>query len=144
MWIQLLTALIAFFFTKKKTGSTTKAAIAAGLVGVGTNWVVENTQFGQDHLASINSSINNWFSPEGGSSAISEQDKVSVTAPDGTITQYVPPGPGITSSVADVLKSWGPMGTAGVVGTTALATDSTLKKWLPIVGVGAVLVLLIK
>lgn len=155
-WFQLIMALVSFFITKKKTGSTSKAALAAVAAGVAANWVVDNTQVGKEYLGGFNSTVNGWLGLNSGTvdsaGVVKDASGNVVTIPDGTkaVAQpdgsvvYVPTGSsGQTgSSVWDVFKSWGPTGTAAVVGTAAVATDSNLKKWLPI-GLAALAAVLI-
>lgn len=49
---------------------------------------------------------------------------------------------GSTAGLWSTLQSWGPTGTAAVIGTTAVATDSSFRKYLPWAA-GAVALLLI-
>lgn len=49
-WLTILMAVLSFFFTKKNTGSTSKAALAAALVGGGTYAVTHNTDWGRANL----------------------------------------------------------------------------------------------
>lgn len=155
-WFQIIMALVSFFITKKRTGSTSKAALAAVAGGLAANWVVDNTQFGKEYLGGFNSTIDGWLGLDSGTvdSAGTVKDasgKVvsvpvgtkAVAQPDGSIVYIPTSGQGQTgTSVWDVFKSWGPTGTAAVVGTTAVATDSDLKKWLPI-GLAALAAILI-
>lgn len=50
---------------------------------------------------------------------------------------------GSTAGLWSTLQSWGPTGTATVIGTTAVATDSSLRKYLPWAA-GAVVLLLLR
>lgn len=49
---------------------------------------------------------------------------------------------GATSGLWDTLQSWGPTGTAAVVGTATVASSSSLQKYLPLIIIGGGLLLL--
>lgn len=70
----------------------------------------------------------------GGASGVSNNGVTAPTAQGGTT--------GATSGLWDTLKSWGPVGTAAVVGTTAAATSSGWSKYWPWLAGGALLLLL--
>lgn len=139
-WLSLLMALISYFTTKKKTNGNTAAALgAAALVGAGTYYVTHETEWGSENLgfldgvtdatsATVSDGSGNVPSAVGGSVKVPTQQA-------GTT--------GFWDSTTDVLKSWGPTGTAAVIGTTALATSSNKNSivWWAAIGLGAYLIL---
>lgn len=133
MWAAIILALLSYFASKKSGASDKKALLTAAGVGAGTYYVATETEWGKENL--------NWFESDkdtGGSATgpeVKSGDSV-VTKPNGGALQSVVGG------TADVLKSWGGTGTAAVIGTTAVATNSSLQKYLPwlLIG-GAVLIL---
>lgn len=136
LWAAIIMALLAFF-TSKKTGASDKVAMltAAG-VGAGTYYVANNTEWGKENL--------DWF--ESSSDTGGEETKTPVITtggtpvknPDGSIVGT------IVGGTTDVLKSWGGTGTAAVIGTSAVATSSSLQKYIPMLLIGGAVLLLIK
>lgn len=133
MWAAIILALLSYFASKKSGASDKKALLTAAGVGAGTYYVATETEWGQENL--------NWFESDKdtGGTATGPEVKAgdsTITTPNGSALQTVVGG------TADVLKSWGGTGTAAVVGTAAVATNSSLQKYLPwlLIG-GAVLIL---
>lgn len=133
MWAALIIALLSFFVSKKSGSSDTNAMITAGLAGAGSYYVATETEWGQENL--------NWFEdstepPTTSTTAALDSEGNPVKDSNGNVVYKMIDG------TADVLKSWGGTGTAAVVGTTALATDSSLKKYLPwvLLGLGVYMV----
>lgn len=142
MWITLIMMLISYFMSAKSGNSKGKSAAVAATVGLGTYWATQNSTT----LSEANDSIAEVFTPNStGSTASTSQEGASRPA----VTAGAAAAAGSTisslgSSAADVLKSWGPTGTVGVVAGTAAATSTDWSKWLPIVAIGAGAFLLLK
>lgn len=133
MWAALIMALLSFFISKKSGASDTNAMITAGLAGAGTYYVATETEWGQENL--------NWFedstkSPTTSTTPALDSEGNPVKDSNGNVVYKMIDG------TADVLKSWGGTGTAAVIGTTALAADSSLRKYLPwvLLGLGVYMV----
>lgn len=133
MWASLIIALLSFFMMKKAGSSDTSAMITAGLTGAGSYYVATETEWGQENL--------NWFEdstepPTTSTTAALDSEGNPVKDSNGNVVYKMIDG------TADVLKSWGGTGTAAVVGTTALATNSSLKQYLPwvLLGLGVFMV----
>lgn len=154
-WIQILVAIVSYFASRKSGASPAKSAAIAAAAGLATNWVMQETEWGKTSLAPINGTIDGWFGISNGTVAsngvVTDGSGKTVTGPAGTAPVAQPDGSvvwvpssssGIVNAASDVLKSWGPTGTAAVVGTTALVSSDSSKKWLPWVGGGLALVLL--
>lgn len=52
-WLPVIVAVLSFFLTKKSGGSTAQAAGVAALTGVATYAVQNNTEWGREHLSSL-------------------------------------------------------------------------------------------
>lgn len=133
MWAALIIALLSFFVSKKSGSSDTNAMITAGLAGAGSYYVATETEWGQENL--------NWFEdstepPTTSTTAALDSEGNPVKDSNGNVVYKMIDG------TADVLKSWGGTGTAAVVGTTALAANSSLKEYLPwvLLGLGVYMV----
>lgn len=142
MWLTLIMMLISYYMSAKSGNSKGKSAAIAATVGLGTYWATQNSET----LSSANNAIGDVFTPNATGSAAD-------TANEGTTRSSVvagaPAAVGSTisslgSSTADVLKSWGPAGTVGVVAGATAATSIDWNKWLPIVAIGAGAFLLLK
>lgn len=148
-WIQIILAVLAFFLTKKKTGDTGKAALAAGATYLATDWVVNDTDWGKENLLPLNESVSSFFGLEG-TVAIKDEESGVTTVVDPKTGEPVKipagytvvPGPdgayalkqdstGLLYATADVLKTWGGTGTAAVIGTTAAATGTGIFDDIP-------------
>lgn len=151
-WLSIILAVLSFLTTKKATGSTAAAVAAGALAGVGTYYVTHETDWGRTNLGSLDgvtetaALLNDDGTPvldaQGNAISIPAGSKVEKNV-DGTV-KVVGGVPSVTNGVTDVLKSWGATGTAAVIGTTAVATSSSLSKYLPWILGGAALFLLKK
>lgn len=152
MTISIIIGLIASFLAKKKGASTAEAALIGAAAGAGTYYVTTETDWGK---ALIGNTDQPWVqaTTEAGTPLIGPDGK-PVMIPPGTKpnldanNNIVKDASGnwwttLVGGTKDVLTSWGPAGTAGVIGTTVLATDSGLQKYLPYVllGVAALFIL---
>lgn len=157
MWLALIMTLISYFISKKSGASSTKAALTASAAGLGTYYVATQTEWGQ----SVEQALDD------GWEALVGEDGTTITNRDGS-TAYAPKGstPKLDASGAPmydslgramvtlasdtvtttgkVLESWGPTGTAAVIGTTAVATGGLDPKWLWLAGGLAALFILSK
>lgn len=136
-WLSILMALISFFTTKKKTNGNTAAALgAAALVGAGTYYVTHETDWGSENLGFLDG-----VTDSSGATVPTGTGNVpidgTVKVPSGT-TQ--PATGGFWDSLSGTLKSWGPTGTALVVGTAgAVTSNSKSWVWWAAIGLGAYL-----
>lgn len=143
MWVTLIMMLISYFMSAKSGNSKGKSAAIAATVGLGTYWASQNV----GTVADANTAIDEFFTPNAtGSTADTVNEGLArtavtagaaATASTGTIAS-------LGNSAADVLKSWGPAGTVGVVAGTAAATSSDWDKWLPWIAGGAAFFILAK
>lgn len=139
--VPIIMALLSFFATKKATGSTSKAALAAGLAGTATWYATK-----PDVPADGNSSGDLIVGPPApatdatGKPILDANGKpvfINGGGSYGTIDRMI-------DTTGRVLSSWGATGTATVVGTTAIATSSKKKKYLPWALGGLALVFIMK
>ena len=157
MWITLVMMIISYFLQKKNGVSSGKAALTAAAVGAGTYYVATQTTWGQNLETSIESGWNSLTNSDG--TTVTNQDGSMATAPAGSTPRLDANGAQVYDSngnalfnlansavktTGDVLQSWGPTGTAAVIGTTALATDGDTRKYLLWGGIALAAVLLIK
>lgn len=156
-------ALVAFFLQKKNGASTSKALLGAAVAGAGTYYVATETDWGRANLGAIDKTVDSWFNPETGET-ITEQSEVTPLLDAEGKQQYDSKGNALYQrpskpatqkedgswvntlirGTAGTLQSWGGAGTAAVVGTTAVATSSSLQKYLPWIIGGAAIILLAK
>lgn len=149
--ISIILALISYFGAKKSGASDSTAAMVAAGVGVGSYYVATQTEWGKGLI----SDVEDWV-------GVKDKDGASVQNADGTLAK-VPAGSKVVlgadgnpvkdgngnvlwhaiDAAGNVLESWGPMGTAAVIGTSALASDS-LPSWVLPAAVGAVAFVLLK
>jgi len=130
------------FFTAKKSGASTTAALAAGaLGGLGTYYVATETDWGKSVISDLDKNFIN-LSDNVGDPVLNGDGSV-VSAPEGSDIEYNPDGTikrdtagnvivKVAESAGDVLESWGGAGTAAVIGATAVAANpGLLDKLLP-------------
>lgn len=143
--LAIVMALISYFTAKEKGGASDgEAALVAGLAGAGTYYATTETEWGRESVDFLDEAI--FGSPS---------DTVDVNTQTGTVTykrdadgNYVPIATGGvqsggTSGVWDTLKSWGPVGTAGVLGVGAGAVTGKTD-WLLIGGIALAAILILK
>lgn len=136
MWAAIIMMLLSYFLSKKSGASDKQAMLTAAGVGAGTYYVATQTEWGQENL--------NWFESDadsgGTATTTPTQDSAgnTVRTPSGSVVTEV------VGSTADVLKSWGGTGTAAVIGTAAMASSSSLQKYLPWIAGGILIYLLVK
>lgn len=129
-WLSIFMFLISFYLSKKSGKSNAASALIGAAAGFGTYYLADPSN--PDNLFQI---------------GVDTSRVADATAPIGTA---VTPGTGSIGDVfgktidatGKVLTSWGPTGTALVVGTTAAATSSSLSKYLPWILIGGAALLL--
>lgn len=151
--IALITALISFFAAKKGGASDGQAALAGAAAGAGSYYVATNTEWGKGAVSSIEKGWDSLFDANGepllngdGTAAKAPAGAEPVLGEDG---QPVRDSSGnvlwkLVDSAGNVLTSWGPTGTATVIGTTAIAADDDLREWLPWIAGGVVAIMLLR
>lgn len=141
-WLSIIMAIIsALASLKKNPDKKGQAVAAAALGGLGTYYVTHETEWGRDLLGDWDGVV---VQP-----AADAKDPEQVTLPDGssvgkTVVNVPSASTGQTTGLWDTLKSWGPTGTAAVIGTTAVTTSSSFSKYLPWLAGGLVLFLVLK
>lgn len=157
MWLTLIMMLISYFASKKSGASSTKAALTASAVGLGTYYVATETKWGQSVEQALDDGWEALVGEDG--TAVKNQDGSTAYAPKGSVPKldasgapmYDSLGRAVVTLASDtvattgkVLESWGPTGTAAVIGTTAAATGDSDSKWLWLAGGLAALFILSK
>lgn len=154
MWISLIVTLITYFMSSKTgTSKGTSAAIAAA-AGLGSYYLYDSGQ-----LSSWFGS-NSWTDPNyvpaagvtGGANVSTTGNGLPTIRTSDTDPSFVNPtvtvkqSDGLISNIGSVLKSWGPAGTAAVVGTTAVVSGgaTSLTTLLPWVLGGVALFMVLK
>lgn len=133
-WASIISFLVTFLFQKKKGKSTSSALLAGAAVGAATYLLADPSN--PDNLFRIG--VDSTGTAAAGASTVQSAGAVTTSGTSG-ITDVL--GKTVTTA-GSVLSSWGGTGTAAVIGTTALATNSSLSKYLPwVLGVGAILLL---
>lgn len=150
--ITLITALISYFGSKKAGASDGEAALIAAGVGAGTYYVGSQTEWGKDLITGVSDKWTDMFGSDG--EPVLNNDGTTVKAPPGAVPVVDDSGVvqkdsngnvlwKVVDSAGNVLESWGPTGTATVIGAGAIAADDNLRKWIPIglVAAGAIILL---
>lgn len=146
----VIIALISYFTSKKAGASSAQAgAIAAG-AGLGSYYVATQTDWGKSFFSDadakmvplmnegqpvLDSKGNKVMVPEG-STVSKNGNNLTVTSPSGSVWTSA------LDAAGGVLKSWGGTGTAAVIGAGALASSSSLQKYIPW-ALGAVALLMV-
>lgn len=118
-WLSIIVWLVSYFLSSKNGASSGKAALIATAAGLGTYYLADpaNTE--------------NILGFSYGNTKATPGD---VSGSTGAATTRAPSlGSTAVSQVGETLRSWGPLGTAGVVGVTAGALSGD-NKWLWIGG----------
>lgn len=142
-WLTILITLLTFFMSggaeKKNRG---KAIAAAALAGVGTYYVTHETDWGQQTLGSLDGVA----VPGAGVSPVVDANGNEVLVSGAPVKPPVAStstGETVGKGLWDVLKSWGPAGTAAVVGVGGSAITGKTN-WPLIAGLGLLVVLVLK
>lgn len=151
--LAIIAALISYFASKKGGASDGEAALVAAGVGAGTYYVATNTEWGKG----VVSNVEDWvgLKDEAGN-PVTNTDGSEVKAPPGAVPQLNEDGTvmkdengnvlwKLVDSAGNVLESWGPTGTAAVVGTAGVVSKlDELPSWVVPVGIGAAALLLLR
>lgn len=127
-WLSIIIAIISFLTAKKNGASDASAAAIGALAGGASYYVTHETEWGTANLGSFDGVVQ----PVGPSQTVTKTDANGVTT---TVKVPVPGSPETNSGQSGLwstLSSWGPTGTAGVIGAGAVATSSNLQKYIPI------------
>lgn len=130
-WLSIAMWLISFLVSKSSGASTAKAAMIATGAGLATYYLADPAN--SENILGLQTS-----------------DKVDSGSPTETTQPSVPKtstgswGQTAVSTVGDVLKSWGPTGTIGVVAGTTALTSSSVPSWLKWVGAGALALIILR
>jgi hypothetical protein len=139
-WTTIITWIVTFLLSYSATGDAMKSALIATGSAALAYYTIEPTNpdaiYG-DVLRDI------FYDSEGGEITIPPQDPTDVVingdtqvpAP-GTVSSAWSFGETLLCEIGEVLESWGPLGTAGVIATTRAETS-----WLWLAAVAAVVVL---
>lgn len=128
-WLTIFITILTFFLAGgQKKENRTRALVAAGLAGAGSYYVTHDTDWGSRNLGEFDGVV----------PPITGGDIKNPADPQGP---KIPAPTGQGSSLWSVLQSWGPGGTAAVVGTgAAVATNN----WLPLILLGVAAVVILK
>lgn len=137
-WINVLIWIVSYFVSKKAGASTgTAALIASGVTAAA-------------HYSGASESIANWvglgktdapsqtIANAGKVTSVSSQSTATTTGL-GTVGSVVS---GAIDSASKTLSSWGPVGTAGVIGAVGLTRSSSSNWWKWALVAGAALLVL--
>lgn len=146
--LAIITAIISYFGSKKAGASDGQAALVAAGAGAGAYYVATDTEWGKG----VVSQISEWVGlkdPNGqvlldangqptkapeGATPVMGADGQPARDPNGNIIWK------LVDSAGNVLQSWGPTGTAAVIGAGALASTADDFPWLW-VGAGGIALL---
>lgn len=127
-WLTLLVMLLSYFAQRANGASASKAALTAGLAGAGTYYLTHETDWGRANLGSFDG-VGTATGPN-----VVDKNGNTILDPNGS------PLKTIVNGTTDVLKSWGAVGTAGVVATTGAVAGGVFSsanlKWLLLGGLG--------
>lgn len=161
--LAIVAALIGFF-ASKKSGAKDGTAAAVGLAaGAGTYWTATQTDWGKAQVERIDG----WFRPATlpDGSVITDSHGDPVELPPGTSVNQagqiidstgrvigalnnsgvVTDNKGnVVQSITDLLKDWGPAGTAGVIGGTIAASKLKIEPWMVLAGLGVLALVIVK
>lgn len=145
--LAVVAALIGYFGSKKSGAKDATAAAVGVAAGAGTYWTATKTDWGKNVVSKID---NFWTKPkQSGGAPVVDRDGNQIALPPGTALdndgQTIRDASGsVVGSIADVLKDWGPAGTASVIGGTVVASKFKFEPWMALVAIGAVVLLVAK
>lgn len=149
-WLSIIMAIIGFLSSLKKNPENKAKAVATGaLAGLATYYVSHETEWGQENLGSMDGVVPTTAGTtatlvkDAAGNVVTTTDRNGATVPVVAPT-ITPATPAAQAGFWDTMTSWGPSGVATVVGTTAVATNSSLQKYLPWILAGAAILLLRK
>lgn len=144
--LAIVAALIGFF-TSKKAGANDATAAAVGLAaGGGTYWAATQTDWGKATVDKIDGSWKQLFNKDG--TPAKDENGNTIHLPAGITPVegggYTDGKGGFWDNVGDVLKDWGPAGTAGVVGGGIVASKFKFEPWMALAGLGVLALVVLK
>lgn len=142
-WLSIIMALLSFFTSQKSNGGNTARSAAVGAIaGLGTYYVTHNTEWGSTNLGQFDGVVTPpTVAPDG--STVGGAPAVSANGV--SVPTSAPATAGSTSGLWSTLSSWGPTGTAAVLGVAGAATGVfSFEKMLPWIIGGVTLFLLAK
>lgn len=123
-WLTILMMLISYFTSSRDTPEQRrKAALTAAVVGGATYYATHETDWGRENLGQFDGVAQPTRLPDG---TLDPSAIAGASAPGASATS---PPTGTTGW--DVLKGWGPGGTAAVVGGGIVAATTDWSKLLP-------------
>lgn len=133
-WIVLIVIWLLSYFLSKKSGarSGTAALVATG-VTAGAYYSGASASLANGATKLISPGAPTEGTVTTGSTTGSPAVVGPATSALGTLGSVAT---GALSTAGNVLKDWGPAGTAGVIATTSLVSDGIDKKWLWIGAIG--------
>jgi len=135
-WLTILMMVISYFLQNRSTPEARrKAALGAVLAGGATYAVTHGTDWGRENLGAYDGVVS---SSASGLAAVTAAN--GAAAANGTTTSATTPPAGANGW--DVLKGWGPTGTALVAGTVGAAANP--KSLLPLLLLGGAALLLLR
>lgn len=142
--IAIIMALVSYFGSKKAGASDGEAALIAAGAGLGTYYVSTQTEWGKG----IVDKIENWVGiTDDDGQPVLEADGTAAKVPEGAEVLKNPDGTPkrdangnimwkLVDAAGNVLTSWGPTGTAAVIGAGAAASVVDDYPWLIPAGIG--------
>lgn len=127
-WIvTIILWLLSYFLSKKKGASDGKAALIATGVTAGAYYTGATKYLADGATNLISGGADSTAAPSTTTTAGSTNSIGNGSSGWGTAGSVLSSTVG---TAGDVLKSWGPTGTAGVIATTGLVAGSNKKLWL--------------
>lgn len=148
-WLSILMFLISFLAARKGDNkNNAKAALVGTAAGLGTYYVTHDTEWGQENLGSLDGVITQAAVDSEGN--VAGSTTVSAPAVDSNgmrvnipTSPPIPGGSDTTGLLTTSIKSLTPIAqTAGVLGTTVVASSVVKQPWFPWAVGGAILLLL--
>lgn len=136
-WVTIIVMIISYYMSSKSGKSKGQSAAIAAGAGLASYYVYDQNALGIEALNGQKTGI-------GMPTLATSADGAASTTPGTGGTPSTIGLGGVVGTTGEVLKSWGPTGTAAVIGTTALATNSSLQKYLPWLLIGGAALLLMK
>lgn len=124
-WLTIIMALLGFLSSMKASNGNTARSLAVGaLAGGATYYTTHEIEWGKENLGFLDGAVD--------ASGVAVAPGEGNVPSDPTSTTKVPEigagKAGFWANTGEVLKSWGPTGTAMVVGAAGVASGST--NWL--------------
>lgn len=156
--IAIIVALISYFGSKKAGADDTKAAAIGLAAGAGTYWVAKETDWGKSTVSDIDKWWDQTFDDGVGGKVVDPKTGTEIKGPpgstlvrnkDGSIARDDAGNPifelagKFVSAGGEVLKSWGPTGTAAVIGAAGVASGK-IPQWMVLAGLGIAAIVLLK